>query len=182
MYLWFFLSPVPTVLSVESSWAWLTAELAPVAWLAGTRAVGLVAFAVHALAVPLAVRTPQPFSAQAPARELLARASVAGALGVTAASVPARLAQAASVGLVTHRVDVAVAVVSALRSPEARLACALARLLVALALLTGAGLLTVGAPTVGVTRAFARYIVTLPIRMTSAFSFAVWTPKLGRAF
>lgn len=76
----------------------------------------------------------------------------------------------------------AVAVVGALWPPEARLACALARLLVAFALLTGAGLLAVGAPTVRVTRAFARYIVTLPVRVTSAFSFAVWTPKLGGAF
>lgn len=181
MFPQFLLSPVPAVLSVEPGWARLSAELSPVARLAGARAVGLVALAMHALAVALAVLSPQPLPALAPACELLARTAIARTLGVAAAPVPARLADAAARGLVAHRVDGAVAAVGTLWPPEARMARTLARLLVALALLASTGLLAVGPPAVGVARAFARHIVALPVRVTRALPFAVWTPKLGGA-
>lgn len=174
-------SPVSAVLSVEPGGTRLSAELAPVARLARAGAVGLVALPVHALAVALAVLPPQPLPALAAARELLAGAAVAGALGVAAAAEPAGLADAATRGLVAHGVDGAVTAVGTLRPPEAGVARALARLLVALAFLAGAGLLAVGPPAVGVARAFACHVVTFPVWVASAFSFAVRTPKLGGA-
>lgn len=66
-------APVPAVLTVESSRTRFPAELPTVSWRAGTRAVGLIAFAVDALAVSLTPRAPQPLSALAASRELVTR-------------------------------------------------------------------------------------------------------------
>lgn len=60
------------------------------------------------------------------------------------------------------------------------MARALATLLVTLAFLALARLLTILAPAIWVARALACYIITLAIRVTHTFAFAVWTPELGR--
>ena len=83
--------------------------------------------------------------------------------------------------MVTNRVETAVAVVSALRAPEARVACARARVLVTLALLAEAGLLAVGPPAVGVARALARHVVTVAVGEALALALAVGAPELGWA-
>lgn len=60
------------------------------------------------------------------------------------------------------------------------MACALASLLVTFAFLAWAWLLTVLAPTIWVACALACYIITLSVRVTRTFAFAVGTPKLSR--
>lgn len=57
-----------------------------------------------------------------------------------------------------------------------------ARLLVAGALQTAAGLLTVGAPAVWVAGAGTGNVITLSVRVAEAFTFTVRPPVLGRAF
>lgn len=65
-------TPVPAVLTVEPGRTWFPAELPTVPWGASTRAVGLVALAVDALAVPFTPWAPQPLPALAAPRELVA--------------------------------------------------------------------------------------------------------------
>lgn len=136
---------------------------------------------MNALAVLLAARTPQPLPAVAAPGVLVAGRVVAVARHGAVPARPARVAEALSRRRVAHRVDAAVADVVALRPPGARVARALARLLVALALLTQADVLAVGSPAVVVARALAGQVVTLAIRVAVAFPFAVGAPELGRA-
>lgn len=128
-------APVPAVLTIESSRTRFPAKLPTVAWCASTRAVGLVAFAVDALAVSLTPGAPQPLSALAASRELVARRAVTVALDRTVPPRPAGGAQAAPCHGIADGVDAAVAVVVALGTPDARMARAFARLLVTFALL-----------------------------------------------
>lgn len=66
-------TPVPAVLTIEPGRTWFSAKLPTVSWCAGTRAVCLVTLAVDALAVSFTPWAPQPFSALAASRELVAR-------------------------------------------------------------------------------------------------------------
>lgn len=59
--------------------------------------------------------------------------------------------------------------------------CTFARVLVTLALLAEAGVLTVGAPAVVVTGTLSGQVVTLAIRIALTLPLTVWTPELGRA-
>lgn len=131
----FFPPPVPAVLTVEPGGTRFPAELPTVPRRAGTRAVGLVALAVDTLAVSLAPRAPQPLPALAASRELVARRIVTVALDRTVPPHPPGVAQAPPCHRIADGVDAAVAVVVALGTPDAGVACAFARLLVALALL-----------------------------------------------
>lgn len=81
---------------------------------------------------------------------------------------------------VAYRVEAAVAVVVALWTPETRVTCALARLLVTFALLACAWVLTVGSPTIRVAGTLASQVITLAIGVTITLALAVGTPKLGR--
>lgn len=128
-------TPVPAVLTIEPGRTWLPAELPTVPRGAGTRAVHLVALAMDALAVSLTPRAPQPLAALAASRELVAWRVVTVALDHTVPPRPTRVAQASPRHCVADGVAAAVAVVVALGTPEARVARAFARLLVALALL-----------------------------------------------
>lgn len=168
-------------MTVEAGGARLPAELPSVPGRAGARAVRLVALPVDALAVLLTALTPQPFPAMAASRELVARRVVAVALHGAVPPGPAGVADAPPRRGVAHGVDAAVAVVVALRPPEARVTRAFARVLVALALLTQAGVLAVGSPAVVVAGALAGQVITLAIWVTVTFPFAVGAPKLGRA-
>lgn len=168
-------------MTVEPGGTRLPAELPPVPRPAGARAVRLVALPVNTLAVLLTALAPQPLPAVATSGVLVARGVVAIALHGAVPARPAGVAKAPSRHRVTHRVDAAVAVVVALWPPEARVARALARLLVALALLTQADVLTVGSPVVVVACALAGQVITLAIWVTVTFPFAVGAPKLGRA-
>jgi hypothetical protein len=58
---------------------------------------------------------------------------------------------------------------------------AFARVLVALPLVAQAGVLTVGAPAVGVAGALARQVVTLAVGVAVALPLAVGAPELGGA-
>lgn len=168
-------------MTVEPGGARLLAELSSVPRRARARAVCLVALPVNTLAVLLTARPPQPFPAVAASGVLVARGVVAVALHGAVPPCPAGVANASSRRRVAHGVDAAVAVVVALRPPEAHVARALARLLVALALLTQADVLTVGSPAVVVARALASQVIALAVWITVAFPFAVGTPKLGGA-
>lgn len=168
-------------MTVEAGGARLPAELPSVPGRAGARAVRLVALPMDAVAVMLTALTPQPFPALAASRELVARRVVAVALHGAVPPRPAGVADAPSRRGVAHGVDAAVAVVVALRPPEARVARAFARVLVALALLTQAGVLAVGSPAVVVAGALTSQVVTLAVWVTVTFPFAVGAPKLGRA-
>lgn len=136
---------------------------------------------MDALAVLLAALAPQPLPALAAPGELVARRVVAVALHGAVPARPAGVAEAAARGWVAHRVDAAVAVVVALRPPEARVARAFARPLVALALLAQAGVLAVGPPAVVVAGALARQVVALAVWVAVAFPLAVGPPELGGA-
>lgn len=173
--------PVPAVLTVEPGRTWLPAELPAVPWRAGTRTVRLVALAVDTLAVSLAPRAPQPLPALAAPRELLAGRVVAVALDRTVPARPALGAQAPPRHGVAGRVDAAVAVVVALGTPDAGVTRAFARVLVTLALLAQASVLAVGPPAVVVAGALAGQVVTLAVGVTIAFPFAVGAPELGGA-
>lgn len=168
-------------MTVEPGGTRLPAELSPVPRRAGARAVCLVALSMNALAVLLTALTPQPLPAVAASRVLVARGVVAVTLHGAVPPRPPGVANAPSRRWVTHGVDAAVAVVVALRPPGARVARAFARLLVALALLTQADVLTVGSPAVVVACALAGQVITLAIWITVTFPFAVGAPKLGRA-
>lgn len=174
-------TPVPAVLAIETGWTWFSTELASVSRSAGTRAVSRVALAVNALAVALAPGPPQSVAALAAPGELVTRGVVTVALDATVASHPARVTEAAPRHGVTHRVDGAVAVVVALRAPGARVTCAFAGVLVTLALLAEAGVLTVRTPAVVVTGTLSSQVVTLAVGITVTLPFTVRTPKLGRA-
>lgn len=167
---------------VEARGAGLPAELASIAWLAGTGAVGLVALAMDTLAVPLAARAPQPLVALAAPAELLAGGVAAGALAVAGTPPPARLADAAPCALLTHRAAAAVARVGTLGAPPARVARALARVLVALPPLAEALVLALDPPAVGVAGALADHVVAAPVRVAGAHFLAVRAEELTRAF
>lgn len=169
-------------LPVEARGAGLPAELASIAWLAGTGAVGLVALAMDTLAVPLAARAPQPLVALAEPAELLAGGVAAGALAVAGTPPPARLADAAPCALLTHRAAAAVARVGTLGAPPARVARALARVLVALPPLAEALVLALDPPAVGVAGALADHVVAAPVRVAGAHFLAVRAEELTRAF
>lgn len=132
---YFFTPPVPAVLTIEPSRTWLPAELPTVPWCTGTWAVRLVALAMDTLAVSLTTRTPQSFPALAASCELVAWWVVTVTLDSAVPPGPTRIAQASPCHCIADRVDAAVAVVVALGTPDARVTCAFARLLVTLALL-----------------------------------------------
>lgn len=155
-------------MSVEAGRTGLTAELAPVAWLAGAGPVHLVALPHVTLAVTVATGTKGAAAALAAPRELLAGRGAAGALVVAGAPPPARLAEAEARLLVALRVEAAVAGAGTLGPPPVRLAGTLARLLVTLAVLAQADVLAPQAPAVGVARALARHVLTLPVGVTVA--------------
>lgn len=175
-------TPVPAVLTVESGWTRFPAILPTVSWGAGTRAVRRVALSVDALAVALAPGAPHPLAALAAPRELIAGRAVTVALDGAVPPRPAGVAQAAPGHGVAHRVDAAVTVVVALRTPDPGVTRAGARLLVAHALLTEAGVLAVGSPAVMIAGALASDFMALAIGVAIAFALAVRTEKLGRAF
>jgi len=137
---------------------------------------------VDTLAVALAPLPPQPLPALAAAGELVAGRAVAVALHGAVASGPAGGAEAAAGRRVARRVGAAVAFVVALRAPDARVARALPRVLVALALVAQAGVLAVGPPAVVVAGAPARQVVTLSVGVAVAFPLAVGAPELSGAF
>lgn len=168
-------------MTVEPSGTRLPAELPSVSRCAGTRAVRLVALPVDALAVSFTALAPQSFPALAASRELVARRVVAVALNGTVPPGPPGAAHTSARHGVAHGVDAAVTVVVALGAPDARVTCAFARLLVALALLTEASILAVGSPTIVVAGTLSSQVVTLAIWVTVTFPFAVGPPKLGRA-
>lgn len=176
-----FSPPVPAVLAVETGRTWLSAEFPTIPWCTGTGAVGLVALAMDALAVPLTPLAPQPLPALAASRELVAWGVVTVTLDPTVPPGPTGVAQATSRLCITHRINAAVAVVVALGAPGARVARAFARLLVTLAHLAQAGILAVRSPAVVVAGTLARQVITLAVGVTVAFPFAVRAPELGRA-
>lgn len=176
-----FAAPVSAVLTVEPSGTRLPAELPSVSRCAGTRAVCLVALPVDALAVSFTALAPQSFPALAASRELVARRVVAVALNAAVPPGPPGVAHTSARHGVAHGVDAAVTVVVALGAPDARVTCAFARLLVALALLTEASILAVGSPTIVVAGTLSSQVVTLAVWVTVTFPFAVGPPKLGRA-
>lgn len=81
---------------------------------------------------------------------------------------------------IAHGIYAAVTVVIALGAPGARVACAFASLLVALALLAEASILTVRSPAVVVAGTLSGQVVTLAVGVTVTFSLAVRAPELGR--
>lgn len=174
-------TPVPAVLSIEASRTGFPAELPAVPRSAHARAIYRVALAVDTLAVVFAARAPQPLPALAPACELLARRVVTVALDAAVSPGPARVAQAASRGCVAHGVEAAVTGASTCGAPGAWVARALARLLVTLALLAVAPVLTVGPPAVVVAGTFPGHVVTLAVGEAGALALAVWAPVLDRA-
>lgn len=90
---------------------------------------------MYALAVPLTSLTPEPVPTLAASGELVAWGVVTVTLDCTVSPSPARIAQAPSRHGIADGVDAAVAVVVALRTPDARVARALPGVLVALAFL-----------------------------------------------
>lgn len=176
----FYSPPVPAVLPVESCRTRFPAKLPSVPWRAGARPVRRVALAVDALAVPLTPRAPHPVPAQAAPRELVARRVVTVALDGAVPPRPAGAAQATSRHRVAHRVDAAVAVVVALRAPDAGVTRAHARVLVAFALLACACILAVRPPAIVVAGTLASQVVALAVGVTVTFPLAVRAPELGR--
>lgn len=87
-------TPPATAQAIEASGAWLATILAPVARIAGARAVYRVAPTTEALAIAIAASTERVLATLAAAALLLAGRRVAGALVVAAAAPPARMAQA----------------------------------------------------------------------------------------
>lgn len=172
---------VPAVLTVEPCRTRLPAELPTISWCAGTRAVCLVALSVDALAVALATLTPEPLPALAAPCELVTRRVVTVTLDSTVPPRPAWVAYASPCHRIADGVNAAVAVVVALWTPDARVACAFASLLVTLALLAHAGILTVWSPAVVVAGTLAGQVVTLAVWVTVTLPFAVRAPELCRA-
>lgn len=122
--------------------------------------------------------TPKPLPALTSACKLLTRRAITPTLSAAITTVPARVADAPARALIAHRVDAAVAVVVALRSPVTGMAGAFARLLVTFPFQTVAGLLAVFTPAVGVARALPSHVVTFTVRVARAHALAVRTPKL----
>lgn len=87
-------TPTATAQAIEASGAWLATILAPVAGIAGARAVHRVAPTVEALAIAIAPCAERVLATLAAAALLLAGRRVAGALVVAAAAPPACVAQA----------------------------------------------------------------------------------------
>lgn len=177
----FFSPPVSAILTIESSRTWFPAELPTVPRCTGTRAVGLVAFSVDALAVSFTPGPPQPLSALATSSELVTWGVVTVTLDCAVPSRPARIALATACHRITDGVDAAVAVVVALGTPDARVACAFARFLIAFTLLAQARILAVWSPTIVVAGTLTGQVVTLAIGVTITFPLAVRAPELGRA-
>lgn len=136
---------------------------------------------MDALAVAFAARAPQPLPALAAARELVARRAVAVALDGAVPPRPAGVAQTPARHGIADRADAAVAVVVALRPPDAGVTRAFSRVLVALALLAKARVLAVGSPAVVVAGALAGQVVALAVGVAVTFPLAVRAPELGRA-
>lgn len=88
--------PTATAQAIEASGAWLATILAPVAGIAGARAVHGVAPTVEALAIAIAPCAECVLTTLAAAALLLAGRRVAGTLVVAAAAPPACVAQAGS--------------------------------------------------------------------------------------
>lgn len=87
-------TPTATAQAIEASGAWLATILAPVARIAGARAVHRVAPTAEALAIAIAACAERVLATLAAAALLLAGRGVAGALVVAAAAPPACVAQA----------------------------------------------------------------------------------------
>lgn len=174
--------PDPAVLTIKSSRTWLPAELPTVPRQTGTWTISLVTLAIEALAVSLTAWTPKPLPALAASRELVAWWIVTVTLECTVPPSPARVAQASPCHHITDWIDAAVAVVVALRTPEARIACAFSCFLVTLALLAKTNILAFRSPAIVVAGALAGQIIALAIGVTVTFSLAVWSPVLCRAF
>lgn len=168
-------------MTIESSRAWLPAELPPVPRQTGTRTIGLVALAIVALAVAFAPLAPQPLPALAASRELVARRIVAVTLKCTVPPSPARVAQTSPCHHIADGVDAAVAVVVALRPPVAGIARAFSRVLVTLALLAQTCILAFRSPAIVVAGTLASQVVALSIGVTVTFPLAVRSPVLSRA-
>lgn len=175
-------TPVSAILSVESSWTRLPAELPSESWLAGARSIRRVTASIETLALVLAVSTPQTLSTLAAAAELVTWRGVAGTLGTAVPPIPARIAVALACSHITHRVYSAETVVRALRAPIACVARTSACLLVALALLAAAGSLTVWPPAIRVTGAGPSDIIAPPVGMAITLTLAVRPPELERTF
>lgn len=87
-------TPPATAQAIEASGAWLATILAPVARIAGARAVHRVAPTTEALAIAITACAERVLATLAAAALLLAGRRVAGTLVVAAAAPPARVAQA----------------------------------------------------------------------------------------
>lgn len=136
---------------------------------------------MNALAVTLTPGPPQSLTALAAPGELVTWGVVTVTLDRTVAPHPARVAVAASRHRVAHGVDAAVTVVVALRAPGTRVTCAFTSVLVTLALLAQAGMLTVWAPAVVVAGTLSSQIITLAIGIAVTLPLTVRTPEVGRA-
>lgn len=173
--------PTATARAIESSGAWLATILAPVARIAGTRAVHRVAATVRALAIAITAGAKHALATLAAATLLLAGRRVAGALVVTAAAPPAYVAQAGACLWIAPGSSAAVASASALRTPPARLAPARAAPRVARAMLALASMLAARTPAARVTRTLSGHVLALSVRVATAPLLAVRAPELARA-
>lgn len=134
---------------------------------------------MRTLTISLATLTPKPLPTLTTACKLLTRRVIAQTLSTAITAVPAWVADALARALVTHRVDAAVAVVVALRSPVTSMAGAFSRLLVTFPFQTIARLLAVFTPAVGVARALPGHVITFSVRVAHAHALAVRTPELS---
>lgn len=173
--------PTATARAIESSGAWLATILAPVARIAGTRAVHRVAATVRALAIAITAGAKHALATLAAATLLLAGRRVAGALVVTAAAPPAYVAQAGACLWIAPGSSAAIASASALRTPPARLAPARAAPRVARAMLALASMLAARTPAARVTRTLSGHVLALSVRVATAPLLAVRAPELARA-
>lgn len=173
--------PTATAQAVETSGAWLTTILAPVARIAGARAVHRVAATAEALAIAITARAERALATLAAAALLLAGRRVAGALVVAAAAPPACVAQAGACLWIAPRSSAAVARASALCTPPAWLAPARAAPRVARAMLALASMLAARTPAACVTRTLSGHVLALSVRMATAPFLAVGAPELARA-
>lgn len=173
--------PTATAQAVEASGAWLATVLAPVARIAGARAVHRVAATAEALTIAIAAGAERALATLAAAALLLAGRRVAGALVVAAAAPPAYVAQAGARLWIASRSSAAVACASALSAPPARLAPARAAPWVACAVLALASMLAARAPAARVTRTLSGHVLALSVRVATAPLLAVGAPELARA-
>lgn len=173
--------PTATAQAVEASGAWLATVLAPVARIAGARAVHRVAATTEALAITITARAERALATLAAAALLLAGRRVAGALVVAASAPPACVAQAGACLWIAPRSSTAVARASALRTPPAWLTPARAAPRVARAMLALASVLAAHTPAARVTRTLSGHVLALSVRVATAPLLAVGPPELARA-